>query len=121
HENGNDAAFWASGNGGIYQSAKGYIPEQVWNESCDPTIANSPCASQGSLFAGGGGLSTIYAQPSWQGLNITGLTGSGFTKRALPDVSLSAAIHDGYLICIAASCEPTSDPLFELIGGTSAS
>jgi subtilase family serine protease len=55
----------------------------VWNES-----------GKGGLWAGGGGASTIYDKPSWQ--SGTGIPADG--KRDVPDVSLSAAGHDGYLI-----------------------
>ena len=110
-----DVTFWSAVNNAItLESALGYIPEAVWNESC------VGCADgEDSLGGTGGGLSTIYAVPSWQTLPITGLTGAGFNSRALPDVSLAAAGHDGYLVCFEASCEPTDDPEFFVAGGTS--
>jgi len=61
------------------------------------------------LWATGGGMSIIYAKPSWQ-------TGSGVPadgKRDVPDVSLTSAGHDGYLIY-------QSGGLY-VVGGTSAS
>jgi uncharacterized membrane protein len=76
--------YWRSTNtSGTGASAMSYIPEVVWNESAG-----------GGLWSGGGGASIIYAKPSWQ-------TGPGVPadgKRDVPDVSLAAAGHDGYLI-----------------------
>jgi hypothetical protein len=111
-----DTTFWSATNSATLESALGYIPEMVWNESC------TGCESgDDSLGSGGGGLSTIYTTvPSWQSLSIAGLTGAGFTSRALPDVSLSAAGgHDGYVVCFQASCEPIANPSFFVAGGTS--
>jgi pseudomonalisin len=76
--------YWSSSNAsGTESSALGYIPEVVWNES-----------GSGGLWASGGGVSTIYAKPSWQA--GTGVPTDG--KRDVPDVALTAAGHDGYLI-----------------------
>ncbi len=125
NENGNDSTFWNSTNGPGFTSANGYIPETVWNESCDPTV--STCLfNQSNLFAGGGGASTIYAKPSWQVTTIQGVPND--RQRDLPDVSLvSASVHDGFLLCFAGSCQTTTDsngqPLLfsaEVVGGTSA-
>ena len=77
--------YWSPSNAsGTEASALSYIPEVVWNES-------GPGAG---LWASGGGASTIYAKPSWQ--SGTGVPADG--KRDVPDVSLTAAGHDGYLI-----------------------
>jgi len=77
--------YWSSSNSsGTQASALSYIHEVAWNES-GPGLG---------LWAGSGGKSTIYAKPSWQ-------TGAGVPadgKRDVPDVALSAAGHDGYLI-----------------------
>jgi subtilase family serine protease len=91
--------YWSRTNAsGTQSSAVSYIPEVAWNES-----------SAGGLWATGGGMSIIYAKPSWQ-------TGSGVPadgKRDVPDVSLTSAGHDGYLIY-------QSGGLY-VVGGTSAS
>ena len=107
--------FWTTTNAAGFVSATGYLPEAVWNESCNPNTPGSPCAGKSfSLFAGSGGQSQIYTKPVWQ---------AGFpatdTTRDIPDVSLTAAIHDGYLICFNGSC--AGGPGFSIIGGTSAS
>ncbi len=76
--------YWSPSNAaGTQASALSYIPEVVWNES-----------GSGGLWASGGGASTLYAKPSWQ--TGTGVLADG--KRDVPDVALTAARHDGYLI-----------------------
>jgi subtilase family serine protease len=124
-ENGHDATFWNSANAAGFESATGYIPEAVWNESCNPASTTCP-GNVLSLFSGSGGMSTLYAPPSWQTLNIPGLTGQSFSHRVLPDVSLAAAAgHDGYIVCLVGSCATTTDDNFlmqaSIFGGTSAS
>lgn len=118
-ENGS-TVFWNSTNASGGVSVNGYIPEIAWNETCDPTVANSPCAAFGLfvLASTGGGASGIYPKPSWQ----TGVAGiPGDLARDIPDVSLSAADHDGYIICFDFSCGNHNQPVVGIIGGTSAS
>jgi subtilase family serine protease len=75
--------YWSPSNAtGTQSSALSYIPEVTWNES-----------AAGGLWSSGGGASTIYAKPSWQ--TGTGVPADG--KREVPDVSLGAAGHDGYV------------------------
>jgi len=114
---GGNATFWNAANGLGFQSVLGYIPEMVWNESCNGTAPNSPCPGNGSLFAGGGGPSAVYGKPSWQTLAIPGIQQDG--RRDVPDVSLTAAFHDGYLICFTQSCQNTAAPSFYVGDGTS--
>jgi subtilase family serine protease len=94
--------YWSpteSSTPGPHTSALSYIPEEVWNES----------RSNGGtgIWAGGGGVSSCvtfnstaacvsgYPQPSWQA-NVYGtLTAAA---RNVPDVSFTAAGHDGYAI-----------------------
>jgi hypothetical protein len=135
--------YWNAANGPNLGSAIGYIPEAVWNESCNTTIAPSftNCAfSPGNVYsyAGGGGASSCisrtsgdgkeicaggYPKPNWQ-------TGAGVPQdgvRDLPDVSLSAAAeHDPYIFCYEGDCQWTtgSDGSItldeaDLVGGTS--
>ena len=107
----NSDTYWSvTGDPATLKSAISYIPEIVWNES-----SNDPFAT--SLWAGSGGVSTIYAKPNWQ--TASGVPNDG--KRDLPDISLAAAGHTGYALCFEGSC---SDPNFIYIspvGGTSAS
>ncbi len=84
----NAASYWSSGNAaGTYGSAMGYIPEAVWNES-------GAVAGGSGLWASGGGASIVYSKPSWQ--VSPGVPGDG--RRYVPDVSLTSAGHDGYLV-----------------------
>ena len=80
--------FWNASNSPTDQSsALGYIPENVWNESGN-------VAGGSELWSTGGGVSLLYTKPTWQaGL---GVPNDGF--RDIPDVALSAAGHDAYLI-----------------------
>ena len=79
--------YWTALNNSATQaSVISYIPEVAWNEG-------SFNGGTG-LWATGGGVSTVYAKPSWQA--TTGVPGDGM--RDVPDVSLSAAAHDGYML-----------------------
>jgi uncharacterized protein (TIGR03437 family) len=91
-------AYWASANSSNLGSALSYIPEAVWNESGSAGLGSS-----------GGGASLLYAKPVWQ-------TGPGVPDdqaRDVPDISLSAAGHDGYIVISSGS--------MGAVGGTSAS
>jgi large repetitive protein len=140
NENGLDGNYWLANNRSDSSSAIGYIPEQVWNESCDPTVDPNQCFGTGLylLDASGGGPSfctdsTIdvnlilcfggYPKPSWQ----TGLGVPDDQARDIPDISLDAAgIHDPYLVCFEGSCQITvsnGQTVLETattVGGTSA-
>jgi subtilase family serine protease len=84
NDSSNPSLYWSPSNAtGTQSSAVSYIPEAVWNES-----------GTGGLWATGGGMSAIYAKPWWQA--GTGVPADN--KRDVPDVSLTAAGHDGYLI-----------------------
>src|SRR5581483_5512969 len=78
----------------------------VWNESC-PSCG---------LWSGGGGVSTFLSKPTWQ-FGVPGIPSDG--ARDQPDVSLTSAIHDPYLLCFEGSCDPSQGYLVG-IGGTSA-
>ncbi len=112
NENGDDSLYWSTTNTDN-ESVLSYIPEDVWNESC------VTCTSPG-IWAGGGGVS-IYstAKPSWQS-GVTGIPQDN--ARDLPDVALTAAGHDAYIVCLEGSCVPDSSGNFYiyLISGTSA-
>jgi subtilase family serine protease len=116
----NDAAttkYWSPTNApGTNASALSYIPENVWNESC---AAGATGCTTASIWAGGGGASTLSTKPGWQN-GVTGIPGDG--ARDLPDVSLTAAAHDPYLICLRGSCTPDAQGRvsFHGVGGTSA-
>lgn len=103
NEGSNSAADWAATNSAGYSSALGYIPEQVWNES----------ALNGGvgLWASGGGVSAVYAQPAWQA-TVSG-TAAANGMRSVPDVALAAAHHDGAVM--------VEDGSFSIVSGTSVS
>ncbi|MGA8216744.1 MAG: protease pro-enzyme activation domain-containing protein [Candidatus Sulfotelmatobacter sp.] len=85
HDVSKPALYWSASNAsGTQASALSYIPEGVWNES----------GPGDGLWASGGGASSTYAKPSWQA--GAGVPADG--KRDVPDVALTAAGHDGYLI-----------------------
>jgi pseudomonalisin len=88
NEGSNPAEYWSATNSSTEESALGYIPEKVWNES----------ASDGGsgLWASTGGVSLVYAQPTWQ-KGVSG-TSAANGMRAVPDVAMTAAGHDGYII-----------------------
>src|SRR6185437_1871165 len=117
-EGSNPSKYWNATNNSIpLSSAIYYIPENVWNESCR---SGQPNCSKPSIGAGGGGASTFFTKPSWQ----TGVSGiPADNARDLPDVSLTAAGHDPYLICLDGSCIPDANGFITFYGvaGTSAS
>ncbi len=105
-EGGADAAYWEATNSLAthYATAKAWIPEVVWNES----------SASGGLWSGSGGISSIYATPSWQtGTGVPASDPGAFGHhRYVPDVSLTGASHDPYLVML-------NGGLFT-VGGTSA-
>jgi pseudomonalisin len=99
----NYGAYWLTGmNSTTKESAISYIPEAAWNQS--GTVSGGS-----GLWAGGGGASAVYAKPSWQA--GPGVPADG--KRDVPDVSLAASTHDGFLV--------VEGGYLYVIGGTSAS
>lgn len=139
------STFWNASNGSSTgASAKGYIPETTWNDSCTNTAygadfqgfstnteTNCNDAADAQTIGpigGSGGVSTIYAKPSWQ--TGTGVPADG--KRDLPDVSMFAG--DGlagtfYIVCESdlnpsnAACSLSANNFsdFAGFGGTSVS
>jgi len=99
--------YWASTNNAAdFSSALSYIPEVVWNESG---------ANGGSgLWASGGGASLYLSKPSWQA--VAGVPADGM--RDVPDVSMTAATHDGYLLYSSDNATRTRQLM--VAGGTSA-
>ena len=112
---GNPGTYFNTTNNSTTQnSAKSYVPEITWDDSCARSGSTTGCTSISpyglDLVAGGGGASNCavqdtsgnctvgYAKPAWQ-------TGTGVpadTARDIPDVSLFAG--DGlnaafYIIC----------------------
>ena len=133
----NDAVgtYWGpapSENTVALTSALSWIPEVVWNDD-----VLSGASANGGLSATGGGISTLYAQPSWQTsyFTATSETNPGSAHRLVPDVALySSPNYPGFLYCTSdqsdwssgqvGSCgnnefyDPTSF-FFTVAGGTS--
>lgn len=121
--------YWNAVNGTDFSSAMGYIPEAVWNESCDPSqpASSTNCIlgnGNFSLLASAGGASTIYPKPSWQ----TAVGVPADSARDLPDVSLAAASgHDEAVYCTSLGGTPCQINAQQavvgltLVGGTSVS
>ena len=105
------SSYW-SANTNTFITALKYIPENVWNESC----ASSRCGKNANIAAGVGGPSSVVSKPTWQSGQNLHIPADGF--RDVPDVSLSAALHDPYLLCLAGSC---GQNFLVGIAGTSAS
>jgi len=126
NEANNYPTYWSPNNNGVSESALGYIPEQAWNQSCDPTLpqTGTNCAygqTSYSLAGGGGGPSNCslvsvdsqqnltclggYPKPSWQ----TGIGVPDDAARDTPDLSLNASPYDDtYLFCFFGSCQTTT-------------
>lgn len=130
-----------SGTAPYYATALKYIPENPWNDSTkvNTTYSNNTrylnSQAQGNIIAGSGGVSSVYAKPSFQ----TSLTPQdGF--RDLPDVSFLAGnglynagwvlcsdnvtdgvTTQGYTECQTTNGQFSSSTVFGGVGGTSAS
>ncbi len=116
NENGQDSTYWTGVNG-LSETAISYIPEDVWNESCATTTCQSIWAGSGGASAGNiqnGGTTPGIPKPSWQS-NVNGIPNDHV--RDIPDVSLTSAEHDPYLLCLEGSC---SQNLIYPVWGTSA-
>jgi uncharacterized protein (TIGR03437 family) len=76
--------YWNATNAATTNgSAISYIPEAAWNESNTTGLGST-----------GGGVSAYYSKPVWQ--NGPGVPPDNM--RDVPDVALSSALHDGYLV-----------------------
>jgi subtilase family serine protease len=82
----NSSQYWRQTNGADMSSAISYIPEIAWNESGWSNL----------LLSSGGGASSVYLKPAWQ--SAPGVPPDGY--RDVPDVSMTAAIHDAYIVQI---------------------
>jgi subtilase family serine protease len=136
-----NSQYWSTSNNATGKSAKSYIPEIPWDDSCASsvlfgyfgyshgvTFCNSATGSEYLNIVGGSGApSFVYSKPYWQE-NTYGMQRDG--ARDLPDVSLFAANgiwnHD-ILFCMSDATEDGvpcdykngTDALFNSAGGTS--
>jgi kumamolisin len=74
------------------------------------TTWNNGSAAAG---AGGGGISTVWSQPTWQSGVANSSNGASSSMRNVPDVSLNADPNTGYAIYL--------NGVWTIFGGTSAS
>ena len=142
-----NATYWTTTNSSVLGSAKSYIPEIPWNNSCASSIiarylgyangivsCNSTPTKTKLLgfeqpdIGGTGGQSIIYAKPGWQ--SAPGVPNDGV--RDQPDVSMFASNGSWdhfYLICMSdpstggSPCNYTNvnDAIGNAYGGTSIS
>jgi hypothetical protein len=125
NENGDTTKYWTS-SAPFAETAISYIPEDVWNES---SSTNGLWSGSGGASAGNLGDTQIsppgttsgVPKPSWQSGMLLNIPADGV--RDLPDVSLTAAGHDPYLLCLNGSCVPNSQGYIYVyfVSGTSAS
>jgi uncharacterized protein (TIGR03437 family) len=136
------SSYWNSTNTpGTLESAKSYVPEMAWNDSCasPPVVSffgpdagvftaealcnNSSYMKQVPLLTvagGGGGASSLYSKPSWQS-GVGGIPSDG--HRDLPDVSLFAGVGlwwHYYVVCQADNdgpCNPSNPGGLVATGG----
>lgn len=95
-------AYWKKSNSPTGESARSYVPEMTWNDSCASTVLyevfgfSNPVTFCNSatgmnfldIVAGSGAPSFVYPKPYWQN-GIPGVPNDG--ARDLPDVSLFAS------------------------------
>ena len=125
--------YWGTSaqNNSFYESAKGPIPEQAWNDSIINASDPNPSNLASAVYGGGGGYSTIgsytefgtvgtyYPRPSWQnGYNTN-------VARGIPDVAFFAGNNysaAAYAICtLPADCDFSgSNSFVTQTGGTAA-
>jgi len=138
---GSVSTYWSTTNNPAGRSAKSYIPEMPWNDSCASSVlftlegykdAASFCNSaMGSrlldIVGGSGAPSFVYSKPWWQ-KGVIGIPNDG--KRDLPDVSLFASNgfwNHAIMFCMSDTdqggnpCDYTNavDTFFNSAGGTS--
>ncbi len=140
--------FWNATNApGTRSSAKSYIPETTWNDTCAQNGLGACTTPSGGIIGASGGPSGCaagvpavsgvvggscvgYVKPPWQ--TGTGVPADG--RRDIPDVSLFASNgHNlsAYVMCQADALPPTASPScnpvptgsfsFFGVGGTSVS
>lgn len=103
---------FVTGVGGLTVSSISPLSESVWNDGC----TRSDCG------AGGGGVSSLWTQPSWQaapGITTTAATGG---MRMVPDLSTMADPSTGFIQYYTGdrgSCRQRCPSGWDAIGGTS--
>ena len=95
--------------------AGNYIGETAWTEplfGCNP-----PAVDFDDINCSGGGFSTIFSKPLYQGLAVPG------QARGVPDIAYDAGVNGGVLthcgVCLVSLGLDPNLPLFFIFGGTS--
>jgi subtilase family serine protease len=134
-------AYWKTSNSATGESAKSYVPEMTWDDSCaSATLYQLFGYSSGVSFCnsstgmgflnivgGSGGPSFVYNKPYWQA-PVYGVPADG--KRDLPDASLFASngfYSHAIIFCMSDASEGGApcnysvplDVFFNSAGGTS--
>ena len=130
---GETGSYWTKTNFGTgHGSAKSYVPEIPWDNSCANSIVAKVQGNTTGLaycnesevgpvqngVGGTGGASLVYPKPSWQLTSILGMPNDGV--RDQPDVSLFAANgiwNHSYLICMSDESEGGAPCVYSGIGG----
>lgn len=87
-------------------------PDTVWNDTFNQAVAEFTYGEQAPIpWAGGGGVSTIFARPQYQN-SVRRIVGS---RRGVPDVSLTGSLSDGIGVFLSFTGKPQWAPT----GGTS--
>ena len=101
---GQNSTYWAKANSTTGGSAKSYVPEIPWDNSCTNKInytyygqtgpilncnLATPNAGYQNSVGGSGGQSILYAKPNYQPTSLPGMPNDGV--RDIPDVSIFAA------------------------------
>jgi len=134
---GTTSKYFNSTPNALYGSAKSYVPELTWNESCGNAYAAKMLFNQAALQVcknllpfgptftsegGGGGPSSFDMKPAWQRI-VRGAAKD--QSRDLPDISLFGGSFAGYtwaVLCTgSAPCTPGFTSPVSLVGGTSLS
>ncbi len=143
---GQNSVYWASKNSTSGGSAKSYVPEIPWDNSCSNAVNYKAAGASGpivncnkeaptakgyiyqNVVGGSGGQSLIFPKPSFQSTALPGVPNDGV--RDIPDISLFAANgfwNHFYLECMSNTAEGgvpcdftnPADFLGSAFGGTS--
>jgi subtilase family serine protease len=138
---GTNSTYWKNSNSATGESAKSYVPEMTWDDSCASTVLfelfgyssgvsfcnSSTGMSFLNIVGGSGGPSFVYSKPYWQS-SVYGMPLDG--KRDLPDASLFASngfYSHAIIFCMSDAAEGGApcnysvplDVFFNSAGGTS--
>ena len=143
---GENSRYWSKTNSASGGSAKSYVPEIPWDNSCSNAVNYKAAGASGpivncnkeaptaagyiyqNVVGGSGGESLIFPKPSYQSTAVPGVPNDGV--RDIPDISLFAANgfwNHFYLECMSNTAEGgvpcdfsnPADFLGSAFGGTS--